>query len=192
MNPTGDFIIQFQYRHAFEVSSNVPYDGGVLEVTDDGVHWYDLYLDLGLNPGYSVFLPVGGGNPLEDRAAFAGVSTNYPAFVTRQVNFKTMLAGATVKFRFRTGSDEGTAADGMDIDNFVVANATTAPFTGLVAESATPSCNARPTAMVGQLVDIYTPTVKEATIGDRPTRQVHPDRGRPSTARAASIPRAPR
>ena len=84
MAATGNFVVTFKERHSFETdySTGALYDGAVIEVSTDGLTWYDVYTDLGTNPGYTAFLAAGD-NPLAGRAAFVDLSTGYPAFTNR-------------------------------------------------------------------------------------------------------------
>ncbi len=149
--PTGDFTFSFKHRFSFESSDGAaPYwDGGVIEITLDDITWYDLFLDVGVNPGYTAFLETSD-SPLSDRAAFVGLSPGFPNWVTRTVNLRTAVAGQKVRLRFRLGADGAVGAYGWDLDDITFSNITTAPFNTLVMEPSDGTvCNQRPVAIVG-------------------------------------------
>ena len=147
---TGNFVVRLVHRYSFEKDSAWYYDGGLIEATTDGVNWLDVYEDLGIDPGYVAYLETGGDNPLEDRAAFAGMSPGFPNWQSRVINFRTLFAGMDVKFRFRQGSDVYVGAYGWDIDSFGVTNATNLPFGAATVETSDGStCNLRPVADAG-------------------------------------------
>ncbi|WP_224245252.1 myxosortase-dependent M36 family metallopeptidase [Hyalangium gracile] len=156
VNPTGNTVLTFKYRHSLESDYSAAgwtapyYDGVVLEISVDDLTWYDLYLDLGVNPGYTSFLEVGD-NPLSDRAAYVGTNAGFPAWSTATVNFGTGLAGLPIRFRFRMGTDSAAGAYGFDIDDFQLSNVASGQYSSLVAETSDGTvCNRRPVADVGQ------------------------------------------
>ena len=136
---TGTFTITFEQRYSFEfVGGTTPawFDGMVLEIsTDNGVTWSDV--GASASPGYDHTLATGGGNPIENRMAYAGRSAGYPAFVPVAVNLGTTYAGQMVRFRFRVGTDDGVGRPGVEIRNLIVNGITNTPFTGVVIE---PGC----------------------------------------------------
>ena len=155
VNPTGNFILSYAFRHSLEgtVSGSgmvAPfYDGVVLEVTADGANWYDVYLDLGINPGYTAFLSEGD-SPISGRAAFVGTNPAFPNWNAINVNFGPLLAGLDVRFRFRLGTDSLAGAYGFDLDDVRVQNAAVLPFSGIGPELSDGStCNRRPVADAG-------------------------------------------
>jgi uncharacterized protein (TIGR03382 family) len=155
VNPTGNFTMSFKYRHSLEGTQGgggnlAPfYDGVVLELTVDDITWYDLFLDLGRNPGYTAFLQPGD-NPLSERPAFVGTNSAFPGWNTANVNLGAGLAGLPVRFRFRMGSDSLVSAYGFDVDDVQFTNITPPPFSTRVAETSDGTvCNRRPIADVG-------------------------------------------
>ncbi len=141
VSPTSRFVIAFKHRYSFEVGpvvpggADVPFDGGVLEISDDGgTTWKDVstYVD----PAYPRTLHVATGlpnpNPLAGRKAWAGQSTGYPDYVNASLDLGTKLAGKTVKVRFRVGADDGGGAPGWDIDDISFAGITNTPFSTLI------------------------------------------------------------
>jgi hypothetical protein len=111
------------------------FDGGVVELSNDGgATWKDVTA-FGANPGYNATLSLGGGNPIEGRPAFSGRSAGFPARQTVTLNFGTQFAGQMVQLRFRAGSDSCCAtATGWSIDDITVSGITNTPFPGYVAE----------------------------------------------------------
>ncbi len=155
---TGNFVLDLRHRWSFETNrGGAPYyDGGVVEVSWDGVRWYDLYADLGVNPGYSAYLATGGGNPLEDRAALVGMSPGFPAWRNQSIQLGTLLAGRQVKFRFRVGTDVAVGAWGWDIDRVTVTGAANLPFGGTGVERSNGTvCNLRPVADAGRSRSVW-------------------------------------
>jgi hypothetical protein len=152
VRPTGNFIVNFKYRHSLESdlgTTPVPpwWDGAVMEISIDGVVWYDVF-DLGVNPGYGGYIEIGD-NPLSDRAAYVGTNLGFPNWSTANVNLSTILADLDVKVRFRIGTDSAVGAYGFDIDDIQVSNVTAPPFTAIVPETSDgTTCNRRPNAVV--------------------------------------------
>ena len=168
INPSGNTVLSFKYRQSLEgtIGSNgftAPfYDGVVLEVTIDDITWYDFYLDLGINPGYTAFLELGD-NPLADRAAFVGTNlvaaTGLPKFPELEHGERQPghpVDGLPVRLRWRIGSDSGVGAYGFDLDDVRVTNVKAAPFSGVIAETSDgTTCNRKPVADVGQTPRSY-------------------------------------
>ncbi|MBN8467152.1 myxosortase-dependent M36 family metallopeptidase [Corallococcus exiguus] len=169
VDDAADFVMSYNYRHSFEYDSNASYDGAVLEFTVDGIDWidpWDLYPVVDADPGYVDYIAAGGGNPIEDRAAMAQVSTGFPAFTAASINFGTFfpdLGLKNVKFRFRIGSDVGVGGYGLDIDNVKFEGAT-AVFAGQAEQPAsTGACNVPPVANAGPS-RVGTAAVAEGTL----------------------------
>jgi hypothetical protein len=136
VSTTVPFVMNFSHRYSFEADTagGIYYDGAVMEISDDnGATWVDVtkYAPKPIEPGYTqkinATLPPDAGqsdasppeaNPLAGRMGFAGDSPGYPSYLTTSLDYGMTLAGKTVKFRFRIGTDEGTGAPGWDIDNF--------------------------------------------------------------------------
>ena len=167
IDPAQNFVFSFSERHSFEFDSNPDYyDGAVVEFTIDGVEWLDPFEIFGLNPGYSQYLSVGGGNPLEDRAALAGVSTGFPAFRTVTVNFAKRFASSgieNVRFRFVVGADLGVGGYGIDIDNVKFQGGTPVFQAQAEQPASTGTCNLRPVANPGPS-RVGTSAVREGTL----------------------------
>ncbi|WP_394839014.1 M36 family metallopeptidase [Pendulispora rubella] len=125
-----DLVLTFSHRYKFEEDTTPTfYDGSVLEVSKDGgATWEDVehYVD----PGYphTILDEPTFGNALHGRKAFTGTSTGYPNYETKTLNFKKLLAGKTIKIRFRIGTDGAAGAAGWDIDDIKVTGITNLPF----------------------------------------------------------------
>src|SRR5690606_15660263 len=84
-------------QHAYDIEPR--YDGGVIEVSTDGVTWTDVSA-LGVTPGYGNALIANTGNPLGGRPAFSGTSAGFPARSPLTLDFGMQFAGQTVQLRF--------------------------------------------------------------------------------------------
>ncbi|MCY1022814.1 myxosortase-dependent M36 family metallopeptidase [Pyxidicoccus sp. MSG2] len=135
---TGEFSFTFRHRYAFENDGLSYYDGGVLELSEDGGQtWTDLGNSITSN-GYTGTLATydGNVNPLSGRRAFRGVSFAFSQkqLVSTKVNLGTAHAGKTVLIRFRIGTDEGGANVGWLIDDIAFTGLTHLPFTTIADE----------------------------------------------------------
>lgn len=143
-----------RFHHAFTFdyyrTSNF-YDGGVVEYsTDDGTTWQDAGPLFDHN-GYNAVLTDGWGNPIGGREAFGGTSYGY----TSSRLELSSLAGETVRFRWRIGTDEMDANYGWFVDDIRIY--TCEEPTPTPTPSSTPTKTATPT---------FTPT---ATFTPTPT-----------------------
>jgi uncharacterized protein (TIGR03382 family) len=157
VNPTGDFVISYKYRHSLEGTYGAGgltapfYDGVILEVTTDGIDWEEVLTGYNVNPGYTALLEADSDNPLAGLPAHTGMSKDFPAWATATANFKTALAGKNIRVRFRIGTDTGAGAYGFDLDDVQLTNAATTPFSALLPETSDgTTCNRRPVADIGQ------------------------------------------
>jgi hypothetical protein len=128
--PAGNFVFTFAHRHDFEADASPAkyWDGGVLELSvDGGQSWADVSTLVA--PGYGGALATNSQNPLGGRQAFVGKSANYPQMVPVTLAFGEALAGKTVRFRFRLGTDLAVGAAGWELDDFGVVFAELAPAT---------------------------------------------------------------
>jgi bacillolysin len=106
--------LQFNHAWGFENLSASHYDGGVVEYsTDGGGTWLDAGTLASGGAGYGGHVFVGRANPLAGRAAFVRDSYGYTA---TQLNLGT-LAGQSVRFRFRLGTDIGGGDYGWFVDD---------------------------------------------------------------------------
>jgi large repetitive protein len=155
----GKLTLTFNHRFSFETGPAEPggpdvfWDGGVLEYAEvSGVGGDLVFQDVtklaGANPGYGGKIGFAeAGNPLLDRDGFTGKSTGFPALQTTTVNFGTTLAGKTVRFRFRIGTDEASGDYGWDVDNIAVTGASNLPFPLIVPDAG--DCTDVPTVDAG-------------------------------------------
>jgi hypothetical protein len=129
----GSFSFTFSHRYSFEFADATLFDGGVIEISNNGgASWTDI--GASASPGYSGVLTSGGGNPLSSRSAYAGISPGYPGFGTVTLNLGTAFQGQSVRVRFRIGSDGAAGAPGWEIDNLTFNNITNLPFNTLVTD----------------------------------------------------------
>jgi Zn-dependent metalloprotease len=118
--PATSVFMAFKHAYAFEGNSPF-YDGGVLEYSANGGPWLDagsLMINNAYPPGT---ISSSYGNPLAGRAAFIGQSNG---MITTRLNLSS-LAGNSLRFRFRIGSDSISDNLGWfidDVDIFTCAN----------------------------------------------------------------------
>ena len=128
----GSLVLSFEHRHDFEYDGTY-WDGGVIEYsTDGGTTWQDV-AGLAIVPYTGVLTDVSG-NPLGNRNAFGGQSASYPAMQPVSIDLGTSLAGQTVRFRFRIGTDAAVGAAGWDIDDVELENIVETPFATVSAD----------------------------------------------------------
>jgi MYXO-CTERM domain-containing protein len=135
VSPTDPLVISFEHRHKFEFSGGIYWDGGLVEVsTDGGMNWEDA-ANLGANPSY-IGTIANVVNPIDGMLVYADVNAAYPATEVEVLDFGQALAGQSVLFRFRIGTD-GAAGDlGWDIDNIEVEGITNTPFNTMIPDQA--------------------------------------------------------
>ncbi len=110
--PNDGKAIFMHFRHAYDFEGP-DYDGGVVEYsTDGGASWLDAGSLMEAN-GYTDTLYASSGNPLGGRQAFCGKSSGY---ISTRLNL-TPLAGQSVRFRFRIGTDSSVWGLGWFIDD---------------------------------------------------------------------------
>ncbi len=109
-------ILSFWHSYNMEGNSVAAYDGGVVEVSDDGgAHWTDLGSQMTQN-GYDYTISAGASNPLAGRPAFTGDSGGW--IETRAT--LSLWAGKVIRIRFRQGTDSSVAKDGWWVDDILV------------------------------------------------------------------------
>jgi large repetitive protein len=128
----GNFSFSFSHRYGFEVSNHTNFDGGVIEISEDGVTWTDI--GMSVSPGYNGRLTTSSGNPIGGRRAFVGER----ALETVNVNLGTKYANKSVRIRFLIGTDEAVGSFGWEIDNVAFTGITNTPFPSVVSD--TTSC----------------------------------------------------
>jgi hypothetical protein len=145
------FIINFSHRYSFELNPDpsntvlVPYDGAVLEVSEDGgATWRDIsgYVDPGYGGTIFAYEEEGETEPnaLAKRNAWVGESKGWPAYERVSLDLGNTFEGQTIKLRFRIGTDAGAGAPGWDIDDISFGTSTfssiaNTPFGALTANA---------------------------------------------------------
>jgi bacillolysin len=113
--PPNTFLT-FRHAHRFDNDGTNFYDGGIVEYQVNGGSWLDARTLITHN-GYGskpIFNGFGSSdNPLRNRLAFVGYS---PGYFTTRIDFSS-LAGQSVRFRFRTGTDAFVSDYGWFIDD---------------------------------------------------------------------------
>ncbi len=107
------------FDHAFEFENDIvsSYDAGVLEYsTDGGTAWTDAASFIDAGQGYGGTVSSCCTNPLGGRSAFVRSSFGYTA---TRLNLAS-LAGQSVKFRFRVGTDSSVSSLGWLVDNVAI------------------------------------------------------------------------
>jgi len=134
----GALSFSFRHRYSFETSGGEYFDGGVIELSEDGgQRWTDIGESIVLNGYTGVLTPYEGNvNPLVGRRAFRGASFAFSQnqWVTTNVNLGTRYAGKTVHIRFRIGTDEAVGTAGWFIDSIGFTGLARTPFTVLTDE----------------------------------------------------------
>jgi Fungalysin metallopeptidase (M36)/K319L-like, PKD domain len=158
VSAASPLTISFRQRYSFDTSLYVDpdtgqpipnkYDGGVLEISDDGgATWQDVSA-FG-NPGYGDPLVAGTDDPLAGCAAWTGQNPGYPAFAPQTVSLGTAFAGKTVQVRFRFGSNSHWASGAWELDDLAFGGIDNAPFPVLVPDTGACLPGARPIADAG-------------------------------------------
>lgn len=109
--PSGGFL-HFKHAYGFEDAGSTRYDGGVLEYQVGAGTWTDAGSLPTVN-GYNGVIATGFGNPLGGRQAFTAESNGY---ISSRYDLSS-LAGQSVKFRFRIGTDVSVFNYGWFIDD---------------------------------------------------------------------------
>ena len=114
--PAGqNSFLRFRHAYDFEGTSTAC-DGGVIEYsTNSGSSW-TTPPSLVVNNGYNKTISNSYGNPLGGRSAFGAASNGY---ISTRLNL-TSLAGSSILFRFRIGTDNSGADLGWMIDDVSV------------------------------------------------------------------------
>ncbi len=99
--------LRFAHRHVLENT----WDGGVVEISTNGIDWADAG-PLMTEGGYSDLLNFSP-NPISGRLAFTGDSAGW----TETAVDLSGYAGSTVQVRFRLGSDASVGSTGWFIDD---------------------------------------------------------------------------
>jgi bacillolysin len=111
---TAGAYLHFNHAYAFDAEGFSLGDGGIVEYSvDQGNTWSDAG-SLFSHNGYNGPIPSPSSNPLAGRNAFGGESNGY---ISSRIDLGT-LAGESVRFRFRIGSDHWGGKFGWFIDDF--------------------------------------------------------------------------
>jgi cytochrome c556 len=151
----------FQFEFAgFDGETPVGYDGGIIEISEDGgATWTDV-VDAGGSftagngyNGYFIALAPDGTPTPDDSGAHVGfVGDNFAAndgFLEPMVlSFGTAYAGKTVQLRFRQVSDVAAGDFGWAVDNVSFTGISNLPFSDVVEENGIPD-NRAPVANAG-------------------------------------------
>jgi hypothetical protein len=119
--------LTFRNNFNTEMSDGTFWDGYVLEVSAPNISGGD-FVDITdshvggtiVTGGYTGTISGIAENPLAGRMAWSGSSNGY---INTMINLGANLAGQTVTFRFRMGTDETTSAPGVHIDTLVFTGA---------------------------------------------------------------------
>ena len=97
------------------INSENNFDGGVLEIsTNGGTTWSDIGESNFIQNGYTATISSSFGNPLAGRRAWSG---NGGSFKETKVNLAPYANQATVKLRWRFGSDNSVSSTGWNLDD---------------------------------------------------------------------------
>jgi hypothetical protein len=105
-----------RFKHRFNLESDTsPYDGGVLEYSTNGTTWTDAG-SLLTQGGYTETISTCCSNPLGGRQ---GWTRNSGGWIESRADVAS-LAGQTVQFRWRFGTDSSVADEGWFVDDVVI------------------------------------------------------------------------
>jgi Zn-dependent metalloprotease len=105
--------LQFNHAYGFEDNEDIAYDGGVIEYRIDNGGWIDAGSLIVAGAPYNGRISDCCLNPLKNKRAFTRDSRGYTA---SQLDLAS-LAGRTVSFRFRLGTDSSVGDAGWFIDD---------------------------------------------------------------------------
>ncbi len=106
--------LHFRHSFKFETSASTYFDGGILEYSiNNGGTWNDASSLFSAGKGYGGEIKTNNGNPLGGRSAFVDDSHG---FVDSRYDLTT-LAGKTVRFRWRMGTDNAGIGIGWYLDD---------------------------------------------------------------------------
>ncbi|MCW5900687.1 MAG: T9SS type A sorting domain-containing protein [Flavobacteriales bacterium] len=114
--------LSFQNSHWItDIFLGTYYDGAVLEISINAGAWTDIIAAGGawVTGGYSHVLAAGTSNPLQGRAAWAGISAGGTGnYFTTTVDLPAAAAGQSIQLRWRYGTDnlDGAGSDWL-VDN---------------------------------------------------------------------------
>jgi Zn-dependent metalloprotease len=106
--------LHFRHSFKFETSGSTYFDGGILEYSiNNGGTWNDASSLFNAGKGYGGEIKTNNGNPLGGKSAFVDDSHG---FVDSRYDLTT-LAGKTVRFRWRMGTDSAGFITGWYLDD---------------------------------------------------------------------------
>lgn len=148
--PNATSVLRFRNRFNTEHSDGIFWDGGVLEVSSPNINGGE-FLDITrpevgasfITGGYTGVIFEPGFNPLAGRPAWTGDSKGY---IDTVINLGPQLAGETITFRFRFGSDDLIGAPGWRIDTIVASDGVCPAPAPTLTPTATPTVTGTPTA----------------------------------------------
>jgi len=111
--PVNGTHAQLRFRHFYKTEPG--FDGGVLEISINGVGFNDIVSAGGtfITGSYNDSISTDYDNPLAGRAAWSGDSGG---FVLTTVALPAAATGNNVQFRWRLGSDSSVSATGWYVD----------------------------------------------------------------------------
>jgi large repetitive protein len=118
-----------QKGFGFEFANNANFDGGVIEISVDGVNWTDI--GRSASPSYNGKITTTSGNPLGGRRAYVRDQSSE----TVTVNLRNTYANQAVRIRFVIGTDEAVGGFGWQVDNLVFTGLTNMPFATIVPDT---------------------------------------------------------
>ncbi|MCB0992032.1 MAG: immune inhibitor A [Acidimicrobiales bacterium] len=127
-------VLRFWHRYDFENR----YDGGVVEISEDGGTTWVGTQNLFVSGGYPTSL-FSTSNPLSGRPAFTGDSGGWKESVLSLDPYQ----GFDLMFRFRVGTDASVGAPGWWVDDVRLANEVGAIVSG-TATASTPATTSQP------------------------------------------------
>ena len=180
LSPQLTFRQNFNFE-ASNTSSNLGFDGGVLELSTDGGNTFQDILAAGGNfviGGYNRLISTDRGSPIGGRQAWSG---NSAGFITTVVNLPAFQTDGTLRWRMATdtsGSDEGWRVDTV---NIIWCRGMGPPCTPTPTPTATATTTATvtPTATATATTTATVTPTATATFTPRPTPL---PRSRPSPA----------
>jgi Zn-dependent metalloprotease len=107
------FSHAFLFEYYATPTNKYYFDGGVLEYSTDGKTWKDAKPLFNGGQNYKGVISLFYGNPLKGRSAFVGDSHGY---VQSRYNLSS-LAGKTIRFRWRIGTDISFPSFGWFVDD---------------------------------------------------------------------------
>jgi hypothetical protein len=114
-------------------------------VSEDSINWKDI--STYGNPGYGGTI----GDPqnqaknvLKGRQGYVATNPSWPSTDAVTVNLGTVLAGKTIRVRFRIATDDAVGDVGWQIDDIAFQGITNMPFASLVPNQT--ACNTMPSS----------------------------------------------